>query len=231
MLVNLLLASLAALTSAQYSHSNVFSFQSGPHYVCYGFAFDSLGKRDAFLASIFSKPTTCKSWPQSRSRAEICNTGGDMTCNFTMPLAPFGSAPLATAAHLYGKPGKYVLDHFTISPSANTGGNLTLNYLSPAGCHADLNTMHTTCSKWYDQCESNSSILFYTGGFECYVNGTSTWVGVTSKLWINTGTIFFIQAHHQSSWWGWNTSTHMEHTWHHRHTLIHSCTIVTLHLL
>ena len=183
LLVNLLLASLAALTSAQYSHSNVFSFQSGPHYACYGFEFDTLGKRDNFLASVFSKPTTCKSWPQSKSHAEICNTGGDMACNFTTPLAPFGSAPLATAAHLYGKPGNYVLDHFSISPSANTGGNLTLIYLSPAGCHADLNTMQTTCSKWYDQCESSSSILFYTGGFGCYVNGTSMWIGATSKLW------------------------------------------------
>ena len=179
---HLLLASLAALASAQYSHSNVFSFQSGPNYACYGFAFDSLGKRDTFLASVFSQPTTCKSWPQSRSRAEICNTGGDTACNFTTPLAPFDSAPLATAAHLYGKPGTYVLGHVSISPSANTGGNLTLNYLSPAGCHADLNAMQTTCSKWYDQCESNSSILFYTGGFECYVNGTSMWIGATSKL-------------------------------------------------
>ena len=186
----LLLASLATLASAQYSHNNVFSFQSGRpgrprNYACFGFEFDTFDKRDAFLAKVFSKPTTCKSWPQTLyKRAEICNTGGDTACNFTTPLAPFESAPLATAAHIYGgpRPGTYVDGHFSITPSGNTGGNITLNYLSPAGCHGDLSTMQTTCTMWHDQCESASSILFETGGFVCYVNGTTQWTGATSEL-------------------------------------------------
>ena len=78
-------------------------------------------------------------------RAEICNTEGDTACNFTTPLSsPFQSAPLATYAHVYYGSGYYPVyapGHLTIiTPSGNTGGNLTLNYLSPAGCHGDINT-------------------------------------------------------------------------------------------